>query len=275
MRNRFIFVITTFLLFISPIYSQTFMDVGQTWSRLLTFNDTGLVNMQEPNIVDDKLSLTFAWGSKNLQEYGGKFYLVYEGNPDDSEKDIYLKTSEDALTWSERIEISDGLPGTIQRFPKMVIRGDPNSPDIYVAWQDDRSGTGVQIRIATSNDGGMAWSNSTLVKDTPEAVFVPIDLALDENGIIYMSWNEVNASSQGYITWFSKSLDGGLSWSEAFELHTGSEFSYHSQIVAKANGDVMVGIMEAEWVQGWTTNLVVYTTNDSGDTWGVGTRPTT
>ena len=108
--------------------------------------------METPVVIEEETGGTFAWGSKNLQYYGGKFYFVYRSRIGE-DTDVYLKTSEDGITWSQRIEVSDGPVSTTQTTPKMVIGGDPNSPDICVAW-DDRRAAQSQVHVAVSTNGG-------------------------------------------------------------------------------------------------------------------------
>ena len=53
------------------------------------------------------------------------------------------------------------------------------------------------------------------------------------------------------------------------------KFSYPSQILATGNGEVLIGINQAEFAGGWVNNLITYTSADGGSTWASGSRATT
>ncbi len=253
-------------------FSQQFINVGQIYSRILNFDENGAVTMEDPLLIEDKQSATFAWGSKNLQHYGGKYYLIYDANVD-GDNDTYLRTSTDGINWSARAEISDGPAGTDQRYPKMVIGGDLASPDICVAWHDSR-GAQVQVHAAVSSDGGQSWSASQTISNHLDSRQVMIDMARDAAGNLYLAWNRHQIDYQVFSTWFSKSTDGGASWTAQYELHTSNEWSYPCQVVAGAPGQVMIGINHVEFISGWTNNLTIYNSTDGGEQWTSGARPT-
>ncbi|MHC4676588.1 MAG: right-handed parallel beta-helix repeat-containing protein, partial [Planctomycetota bacterium] len=85
----------------------------------------------------------------------------------------------------------------------------------------------------------------------------------DGNGNFYVAWNRRTGNSY-YYTWFSRSTDSGLTWTPKMQVHFGRVFSYPAQIVARGAGEVLIGICDD---QNNISNLITYTSADSGTTW--------
>ena len=78
---------------------------------------------------------------------------------------LFARSTDGALTWDRRQEVSAAPPGSNNLFPAVVARG---NGDVRIAWQDDRNGfdTGNDDPNArwntyyrSSRDGGATWSS--------------------------------------------------------------------------------------------------------------------
>lgn len=52
---------------------------------------------------------------------------------------MWVRTSTDGVSWSDRTEVSNGLPSVNNAFP--ALAAGPNAGDFRLAWQDDRNGS--------------------------------------------------------------------------------------------------------------------------------------
>ncbi len=120
--------------------------------------------------------------------------------------DIYFSKSTDGgTTWSTNVKVSDDNP-THPGYPSLDVDAYGN---IYVAWEDDRSG--VNIYFAMSTDGGETWTNPNVkVNDsTPTGHYNP-SLAADDSGNIYVTWSDERYDISDI--YFAMSTDKGSTW---------------------------------------------------------------
>jgi parallel beta-helix repeat protein len=101
-----------------------------------------------------------------------------------------------------------------QKTPSMAIGPDGS---INIVWEDRRT-TSYDIYFAKSTDGGKTFPFNTKVSDAPGITdeLTP-KIAIDSSGIIYVVWQDKRADANGDI-FFSKSVDGGTSFSVNYQL---------------------------------------------------------
>lgn len=246
----------------STLFSQTL--TFQLASRVYYFDQNGLSGETPVQILEPNNCNNFVWGMKNLVRHGDIFYHTYQARVNGADNDIYLRTSTDGITWSSRIQVSDDSLDSNQRMAIPVIYGDPQQPDICIVWEDLRNSNSAQLRAATSNDGGNTFSPSVQITDHDDAVRFNHSIAVDANGILYLTWTRGTDTGAYFTTWFSKSTDGGASWTPRFEVYTGRIFSYPPEIVARSNGELLLTIHDN---QNNGSDLIVFTSTDGGNTW--------
>lgn len=252
----------------TQLFSQT--TVRSLFSRVYYFDQNGLSGETSVQQIETNPSNSRTWGMKNLFSYGDRIYLSYHSRVSDDDNDVYIRSSADGITWPDRVQANDDSLNALQLSAGMVAYGDLLQPNICVLWSDHRTGDDdVQLRAAVSSDGGNTFGPSVQISDHNDALDYQPDIAADDNGIIYVVWTRRNASNAYFTTWFSKSSDDGLNWTLPRQIHTGRIFSYPPQIIARNNGEVLIGICDD---QNNVNNLVVYTSSDAGDNWGLGTQ---
>lgn len=123
-----------------------------------------------------------------------------------------------------------------------------------------------QIRYLVSSDAGETWQEAEPVFDLIDSSFAVTEpaIAADENGAIYIAWTrtseDTNWSAVG--VWFSRSLDGGLTWSQPTELVSGVGYGWSSLHVESSGrlhlfwiGSLAIGGRYHRW------------SDDMGETW--------
>jgi hypothetical protein len=116
------------------------------------------------------------------------------------------------------IIVNDDPPGayfhtTTQR--SIGCRGDT----VYLVWRDDRYGNPLwynsRIFFSKSTDAGNTWSPNLLISQDSDTLWgYKPHLALDILGNIYVAYNLINDNTSNRDICFTKSTDGGISFSE-------------------------------------------------------------
>ena len=125
--------------------------------------------------------------------------------------------SQNNYVFGPSIMVNDDAPGmyfhaTTQR--SIGCRGDT----VYLVWRDDRLGNPLwansRIFFSKSTDAGDAWSPNLMISQDDDILwgFMP-HLALDAFGKIYVAYNLVNDNTSNTEVCFTKSTDGGDSFS--------------------------------------------------------------
>ncbi len=132
---------------------------------------------------------------------------------------IFLARSTDG---GETFSVTTFNPAGIQAHhrPSLVVRNNT----VYIAWSAvDLPTNQFDIFFALSTDGGLSFSNLQNVSNTTAGIQASADqsLAVDDAGNIYVAWEDTlpipGTSSFRRASLFSRSLDGGLSFSPATE----------------------------------------------------------
>lgn len=136
----------------------------------------------------------------------------------------------------------------------------------------------VNLFISRSADGGRTWTNQVLEvsKAPPECsayhcgwayLGAQMVLASDAGGALYALWNANSLDKGPNRIYFSRSSDGGLTWSPKSEVSTAPAGRQHAfpAIAAGAAGDVRVAWMDNRAGTLW--NTYYRSSTDGGATW--------
>jgi len=138
---------------------------------------------------------------------------------------------------------------------------------IAVAWSDFDVWTGVTgIQVRVSTDGGATFSEQKRVDDSFGYACCPT-IALSGDSAIYVAWQEKIDPFQfddAYEVMFSRSLDGGATFSAPANLSSIPEPSYPPRMVTDGNGVVYVLWEEGDYLI--DMKLFLISSPDSGMT---------
>jgi len=136
----------------------------------------------------------------------------------------------------------------------------PNG-NVYISWDGYEQNGGakgnVNLYISNSTDGGATWTTKLLdVSSSPPDcsayncgwafLGAAITMTSDTSGNLYALWNVGSVDKGPERTYFSKSTDGGNTWSAKQEVSTAAKGVEHSfpAIAAAGNGDVRIAWMD-------------------------------
>jgi Neuraminidase (sialidase) len=145
----------------------------------------------------------------------------------------------------------------------------------------------VNLYVSTSADGGATWNSTVLdVSASPPdcSAFdcgwaflgAQATLTSDASGTLYALWNAGYTPAGPERIWFSRSTDGGATWSPKADVslaQTGVEHSFPA-ITAGGAGDVRIAWMDSR-ASGGLWNVWYRSSTDGGATWSDETRLST
>jgi len=158
-----------------------------------------------------------------------------------------MRSADKGATWSAPITIADlQTVGTIDPDTGVGIR-DASAigaiaagadGTLAVTWQDSRFAGGAYdgIAFSRSTDGGLTWSTPVRISRHNETQAFTPAIRVDGDGNIGVTYydfrnNDPNTASLETDTWFTRSADGGRTWSE--ERVTPTSFDMRTAPVAR------------------------------------------
>lgn len=151
---------------------------------------------------------------------------------DQSRKDVFfqLYNRRGEAQLRQPVNVSRS-PGTFSWLPRLAI-GSGAPRRVYLLWQEivfSGGSHGGEIFFARSTDAGRSFSNPVNLSNTPagdgKGRLTPdlwhngsLDLALGPDGTLYAAWTEYEGA-----LWFSRSTDGGESFSAALRIADGRQ----------------------------------------------------
>ncbi|MEA3559348.1 MAG: sialidase family protein, partial [Candidatus Thermoplasmatota archaeon] len=179
----------------------------------------------------------------------GRIYIVYTTD-EMYYLDTYIVHSDDGgKSWSSSSRIDDVLRDgnesndrSAQNTPRIAIA---SNDTVYVAWNDAREKSYFMeqpshIRVAWSEDGENFTRSIkvTPFKSEPSWDAVKPDIAVNDEGRIFVTWLDEKDSGAYKNVWSSYSDDGGYTWSEMMQINDdGTDYRNHDFLKCALNGD--------------------------------------
>lgn len=157
---------------------------------------------------------------------------------------------------------------------------------VYFSWAGYEGSGGaknnVNLYVSSSTDGGTTWTTKQLdvSKAPPDCsayscgwafLGAQMTMASDASGSLYALWNAGSAAKGPERIYFSKSTDGGNTWSTKVDVSTAPTGTHHAfpAIAATGNGDIRISWMDARAANGGMDRWNVYyrASASGGSTW--------
>ena len=208
------------------------------------------------NITDNS---GFYSAPANAVDSAGIIYVVWHDRYGSTEGDIYFsRSTDDGASWGQAVNISDN-PGA-SRNPAIAI---DNTGNIYVVWRDETPGYAC-IYFSRSTDGGSSWSRAVNVSNNL-GDYYGTAMAVDGAGNICVVWHDYCSYPihNGDI-YFSRSTDGGVSWSQVLNISNNPGVSLDPAIAIDNDGNIGVA-----WCNRSTGPYGIYfsRSTDNGVSW--------
>ena len=151
---------------------------------------------------------------------------------------LLIKSTDDGVSWSAPVIVSDGAGGVQGSFPAVSSEG-----ELYITWLDFTSGG--EIRFDKSTDGGLTFGNDIVVNSAFDSWFphMAVDLSggLFHNNI-YVVWNDIrNGDDDAFLC---KSSDAGNTWSPAMRINNdpvgNGKVQYWPSIAISEQGEIVI-----------------------------------
>ena len=220
------------------VFSKS-IDGGTTWSTPQNISNTG-PNTPGPAITTDGTNIFIAWWDGNILA-----------------SDVFFSRSTDGgTTWSTPQNISTNIGQSAD--PVITTDG----TNIFIAWWDTSLGSVAEILFSKSTDGGDTWSVPQNVSNNAMTSRSP---SIATNGTdIFLSWNEFSSINPNEVV-FSKSIDGGTTWSVPQNISNNEGNSEDSSIATDSTS------LFITWKDDFSGNdEIFFSRSDDGTTWTPG-----
>ena len=147
---------------------------------------------------------------------GGIMIAYHAGDSPGAPQKMYIRDSADGLTWTERMEVSNGSFTVNNAFPGLAAGRTPG--DFRLVWQDDRNGStnAWNTWYRRTANGGRTWSQALRLSDLGEGApykteagyFFPygdyLEIAVDGKGMTHVIWGEGLSYTGPGGSWYTR-----------------------------------------------------------------------
>jgi hypothetical protein len=223
-----------------PTWFSMSSDRGQTWSAARIAYNPGEVNQTIANQIAVTRNGTLV----------DVFILIRNFSNQHKQRGLsvaVMRSTDHGATWSNPTIVSNLVDQTVRTpgdglalrtgdtIPDIAV--DPTSDNVYVSWQDARSGTPA-ILTSTSTDDGRTFGAPVQASDSPAGVAAFTgSIDVNDSGTVAVTYYDFRNDTSDTSTaltdyWITFSTDGGQTWS-ASQRVTPSPFNMKDAPIAR------------------------------------------
>jgi Neuraminidase (sialidase) len=254
---------------------QKSTDGGKSWTDGTAFGKNGSKAQDKHWAIVDRTTNTIYTTRTQFDDYGSS-------NVEDKSSILFTKSSDGGTTWAEVKKINEVAGDCID--DDNTVEGavpaiGPNG-EIYVTWAGPEG-----IVFDKSTDGGATWLEEDIFIDAMPGGWtydipginrcngMPItvcDLSDGPNrGTIYVNWSDQRNGEDDTDIWFSKSTDGGESWSAPIRVNddpAGSQQFLSWMTIDQTNGKLYFVFYDRRNYEDTQTDVYMAMPGDGGQT---------
>jgi hypothetical protein len=240
-------------------------------SRKLIFNSAGLVSqgaeLQSP--LSDSSVAAFSYSQKTMVNFEGVYYQAVNSNKfAGTTSQVAVRKSMDGINWSGLTRVSDaGLDKNEYHSNIYVWRkgGNINVGVVYGFW----SAANPNLRYALSTNGGNTFQPSVQLSSHTDNFTIFLGGIAGKGDTIMINWvRQVQPDFCGE-TWFTRSTNGGVTWSPMAVAFTGNHYSFVTDITMDQNGNAWSVTADDQFFR---VNPVIRFTSNLGASWETKTQ---
>jgi len=221
---------------------------------------------------EDVKAMGYPDGRKIVRDTNGHLYAAFRKKYNSYYQIFVSKSTDGGATWTVSANPITTVPGSFhQRVPSIAI---DSHNTLHVVWygQDATySRTNEhQIKYSRSTDGGNTWSGWSNI--APVSGYSGSDLwqehpvlYIDANDKLYVVWEGQDSSHTTGEAKFTKSSDGGNTWSSWINVAALSTNQSRPTLVVDTNGKIFV-IAYGYWAATGKQNILYATSTNGGAT---------
>jgi predicted neuraminidase len=157
----------------------------------------------------------------------GNLHLVWCDSTPSNYEIYYRKSTDGGTTWTSAQRLTWTSGNSI--FPAIAV---DSSDNLHVVWCDSTP-SNYEIYYKKSTDGGITWTSAKRLTWSSGVSWYPA-IAVGSSGHLYMVWQDDTPGNEEI--YYSKSVDGGATWSSAQRLTWTALFSGVPAIIVDSSG---------------------------------------
>jgi len=230
----------------SQIFFTESTNGGTTWdnmplTRNLSNSDINGIGALYPRIAITKTGRTRA-------------YVVYDDDTGGPRQAYFIRSKKNAAFKHPNI-LSSGRDGGFTPVIDVDSKG-----IVYTAWASSLSGP-RKVLLVRSTDLGITLTPPVEVSNSPGEQFAQV-IAISDNDAINIAWQDTGSGMSQIL--FSRSSDGGMTFSNPLQLSSGSVPASGPEIVVDRLGGLSVAWIEPQATGG--SRIVISRSVDGGQT---------
>lgn len=237
------------------VFQIRYSAAGRLMARnLLTGVDTLVWDGTDDGLRSDGIA-SFSNGDRLFIAWRPKLNRNHPTLGGEGDKMVYVASSADGLQFDQpaRISSSNGA------FPPAMAGSKTN--DLYVVWQDERSGSGFDLFFNVSHDQGKTWKPQDIRMDVGELgeSFSGEPTLLVDRDRVWLAWSE--STKDGYVHFVRTSTNRGETWGEPVPVFKSRVAGFFPQLVLSKQSLLLY------WFDQDTVRVAV--SPDLGATWSI------